>query len=228
MNPLLFQLQEIDNNLARLKRERSRLDDGSQARGERATLQLAFDAERTHLSSLNSDRTDRELQLKANEEKIARQQSRLMNAKNNHEITALERDIKALNVQRSDSDEAILMLMDEVENSSARLKSWQTQLESKANEVQTIEAAFARDAHVLEGGMDAQRAARAALAAQIDAPSLAKYDDVAKRHGGVAVAHPNAGNCSACGMALTPFNLREAKSQTWPTCESCGRLLHLS
>ena len=34
-----------------------------------------------------------------------------------------------------------------------------------------------------------------------------------------AVAEPKA------AMAITPYNLREAKSQTWPTCESCGRLL---
>ena len=227
MNPLLFQLQEVDNHLARLKRERGKLDDGARARGEHNTLQLAFDQERTHLSNLNSDRTDRELAQKTTEEKIARQQSRLMNAKSSHEITALERDLKALAVQRSDSDEAILGLMDEVETSSTRLKDLQAQLAAKTDEVAQIEAAFARDTAHLELQMDARRKARELVAAQLSPDELEKYSDVAQKHGGVAVAHPQNGNCSACGMALTPFNLREAKSQTWPTCENCGRLLSL-
>lgn len=227
MNRQLFDLQEMDNHLARLKRERNKLDDGSHARGEHDTLQHAFDQERTHLSGLNGDRTDRELQLKSNEEKIARQQSRLMNAKSSHEITALERDIKALKNQHGDFDEAILILMDEVEQSSTRLKEIESQLRQKTVELQEIEAAFARDCERLESEMDAQRRERETLASQIAPEQLAKYSEVAKSHGGVAVTHSQNGNCSACGMALTPFNLREAKTQTWPTCESCNRLLFI-
>ncbi len=227
MNPQLFQLQEVDNHLARLKRERGKLDDGSHARGERDTLQLAFDRERTHLSSLSASRTDRELQQKSGEEKIARQQSRLMNAKSSHEIVALERDLKALAVQRSDSDEAILGLMDEIEQSSARLMELETQLKSKNAEVAQIEADFARDCVRLESEMDAQRTQREQVATELSPDEREKYDDVAKSHAGIAVVVSQNGNCSVCGMALTPFNLREAKTQTWPTCESCGRLLFL-
>ena len=227
MNRQLFDLQEIDNHLARLKRERNKLDDGTHARGERDTLQKAFDGERTNLSSLNGERTDRELQLKSNEEKIARQQSRLMNAKSGHEITALERDIKALKTQHGDFDEAILILMDEIEASSTRLQELQMQLETKKAQLAQVEAAFAHDAARLEIALDAQRARRETLASQIAPEQLSKYNDVAKAHGGVAVAHSHQGNCSACGMTLTPFNLREAKTQTWPTCESCNRLLFI-
>ncbi len=227
MNRLLFQLQEVDNHLARLKRERGKLDDGTHARGEHDTLQRAFDKERTRLTTLNGERTDRELQLKANEEKFARQQSRLMNAKSSHEITALERDIKAIGAQRGDFDEAILNLMDEIETSSTRLKELELQRTAKNVELKGIEAAFARDSAQLETQMDARRKARETIAAQLSPDELEKYSDVAQKHGGVAVAHAVNGNCSACGMALTPFNLREAKAQTWPTCENCGRLLSL-
>jgi predicted nucleic acid-binding Zn-ribbon protein len=69
MNRLLFELQEADTLITRLKRERSKLDDGTHARSERDTLQKAHDAERTRLSALNGDRSDKELQLKSTEEK---------------------------------------------------------------------------------------------------------------------------------------------------------------
>jgi predicted nucleic acid-binding Zn-ribbon protein len=114
MNPLLFELQEIDNRIARIKRERSKLDDGETLRSERNTLQKAVDTEKDRLNHLNTDRTDKELQLSTTEEKLTKQQTRLMNAKSAHEVTSLQRDIAGLNHARGDLDEALLMLMDEI------------------------------------------------------------------------------------------------------------------
>jgi predicted nucleic acid-binding Zn-ribbon protein len=227
MNRKLFELQEIDTHLSNLKRERSKLDDGTHARGERDTLQRAFDEERTRLSTLTSDRNDKELQLKSAEEKIARQQSRLMNATSAHEVTALQRDIKALTAQRGDFEEGILNLMDEVESSTQKVMELERELSAAIAVVTDIEANFARETSRLEAELEAARKQREIIAAQLDVDALSKYNESAKRGGGVAVAHPDKGNCSACGMALTPFNLREAKSQQWPTCESCGRLLFI-
>jgi len=30
-----------------------------------------------------------------------------------------------------------------------------------------------------------------------------------------------------CGMMITPYNLKEAKTEEWPQCESCTRLLYV-
>lgn len=227
MNRLLFELQEADTLLVKLKRERSKLDDGTAARGERDTLQRAHDEERTRLTSLNTQRTDKELQLKSTEEKIARQQSRLMSATSAHEVTALERDIKALTALRGDYDEAILNLMDSIDSSSTRLADLEHQLKEKCDETAGIEKAFARETTRLDREIADAARRRDEIEGQLDPSAKTKYADAAKRHHGVAVAHPDKGNCSACGMTLTPFNLKEAKTQEWPTCESCGRLLFI-
>jgi predicted nucleic acid-binding Zn-ribbon protein len=225
MNRLLFELQNADYLITKLKRDRTKLNDGTHARSERDTLQKAFDEERTKLSNLNSERSDKELQLKAAEEKLARQQSRLMNASNAHEVTALQRDIAAIQKQRGDFDEAILMLMDEIEESSTRLKQLETELGEKSRATVDVEQQFNKEVARLENELQAAQAEREQLSAQLSAAELKKYTDVAAKHAGVAVAHPEKGNCSACGMALTPYSLKEAKLQEWPTCESCGRLL---
>ena len=225
MNRLIFQLQEADNGIAQLKRERGKLDDGTHARAGRDTLRLAHDQELARLSALNANRKDRELQLQSAEEKMTRQQSRLMTATNSHEVTAFERDIKALGVQRGDFDEAILNLMDEIETSSTRLSGLKSQLAEKIAAAGDIEKRFTEETTRLEKELAAAQKQRAEIAAQVDEDTLEKYTQFAQAHQGVAVAHPEKGNCSACGMTLTPFNLREAKTQTWPTCESCGRLL---
>ena len=225
MNRSLWELQEIDNIIIRLKRERSRLDDGSHARGERDTLQRAFDEERTNLSRLNTNRTDAELQLKTNEEKMARQQSRLMSASSGHEITALERDIKAINTQRGNFDETILILMDEAETSSTRLAQIEAELRAANAHLHETEANFARETTRLETELETVRAQRQNLEMPIAPDEIAKYNASAKAHAGVAVARIENGHCTVCGMVLPTNLLREAKTQSWPTCESCGRLL---
>ena len=227
MNRLLYELQETDNSITRLKRERSKLDDGSTLRAERDTLQKAVAAEKDRLSQLNSNRSDKELQLSTAEEKITRQQNRLMNATSAHEVNSLQRDINALNKARGDLDEAILMLMDEIESCSARLVELQHELEAKESQTTEVETHFAAETTRLDGEIASAMEQRQKSLAQLTDVERGKYEDAARRFHGLAVAHNEKGACSACGMELTPYNIREAKAQPWPTCESCGRLLFL-
>jgi uncharacterized protein len=225
MNRQLWELQEADNTLARLRRERAKLDDGTHVRGERDTLQKAVDDERARLQRLHTDRTDKELQLKSTEEKIARQNSRLMSATGAHEVTALQRDLTALNKARGDLDEAILILMDEGESGLENLKNLEAQLAQKSEETAQIEGHFNDETARIENEISAVTAKREAIAGAMPAEHLEKYESFAKRFHGVAVTHPEKGSCSACGMTIPAFSLREAKTKEWPTCESCGRLL---
>jgi predicted nucleic acid-binding Zn-ribbon protein len=225
MDRKLFDLQEADNTITRLRRERAKLDDGSALRAERDTLQKAVESETARLQQMHTERTDKELQLKSAEEKIARQNSRLMSATASHEVTALQRDIEALNRARGDLDEAILILMDDGDSGQAHLEDLQNQLKEKNTATLQAEAHFKAESERIENEIAATQAKREALAQSIEPESLEKYEDLAARHHGVAVAHPEKGNCSACGMTLTPYNIKEAKTKTWPVCESCGRLL---
>lgn len=225
MNRQLFELQEADNTIARLRRERNKLDDGLSLRGERDTLQKAVDEERARLQTLHTDRTDKELQLQTTEEKIARQNSRLMTATASHEVNALQRDIQALGKARGDLDEAILILMDEDETGQAKLTSLMGQLKEKTEAAAQAMAHFNSETARLENEITATQARREAIAQALEPENLEKYENFAKRYGGIAVAHVEKGNCSACGMTINSFNLREAKSKEWPTCDNCHRLL---
>ena len=225
MNPLLLELQSFDSLAVALKREKGKLDDGTQTRAERDTLSASLGEVEAQIAVLGKQSGGREDELKAAETKIARQQDRLMNAKNAHEVDSLQRDIVALGKARGDLDEAILMLMDESETASNQARELQSQRDETAARATEIEAHFRAETTRLDAEIAQTQKQREQIAAQLDAPSRAKYDEFARRFGGVAVTHSNGGNCSACGMTLTAFALREAKTETWPTCESCGRLL---
>lgn len=225
MNRHLFELQQIDDTITAFKRERSKLDDGGAARSARDTLEKVVESEKAELNRINTERADKELHLQTTEEKIARQQSRLMNAKNTHEVNSLQRDINALTRARGDLDEAVLILMDEAESCANRLRDLQHEKDAKAAETARIEEHFAAETTRIDAALDEAMQRRREAASQLSAEEAGKYNDSAKRFHGVAVAHNQDGNCSACGNALTPFSLKEARTKEWPTCENCGRLL---
>jgi hypothetical protein len=225
MNRALLELQEIENSIVALTREKAQLDDGTQARAARDSLVAAVAETAAQVQKTASARQASELELKTAEDKIAKQQARLMNASSSHDIAALQRDIDALGRARGDLDEAILNLMDEGETLSAQLSTLEKQLETAKTRVETTETNFADESARLERSLAAARARREEAATVLSPAERAKFADFAKKHGGVAVSKVVKGNCSACGAAILQFTLREAKNQEFPTCEGCGRLI---
>lgn len=227
MNKELYALQQADDTLARLRREVAKLDDGTAARAARDGAQCAALAQQAALRKIQTDRRDRELTLKATEEKIAKQNGRLMTANNAHEVEALQRDLKGLAKSRGDLDEAILNLMDEEETAIASLAALESELATKTAATQQIETTFRDETARLTAELAATQKRRESLAAGLDEEHLEKFDELAKRFHGMAVAHLEKGNCSACGMTITPYNLKDAKASEWPSCDNCGRLLFI-
>jgi len=221
----LFELQQIDNTMLRLQREKSRLDDGSALRAERDTLQKAIAEQDENLNASNRARIAAEEELKTREAKIKTQQTRLMNAKTAHEIASLQRDIEGITKSRGEWDEAILIAMDESETTAKKLDELRAQLATTSAQLAEVEANFSSETERINTELKTAAIERNASAAKLDEDDLETYNTVAKKHGSVAVAEYQNGNCSVCGMMITPYNLKEAKTEEWPKCESCTRLL---
>lgn len=223
----LFELQKIDNAMLRLQREKSKLDDGSALRANVSTLQSAITEQEENLDASNRARISAEGELATRDAKIKTQQTRLMTAKTSHEIASLQRDIEGITKSRGELDEAILVAMDESEITSKKLDELRAQLNATSTQLAEVEANFASETARMNSELKAAAIERNASAAKLDADDLETYAEVAKKHNGVAVAEYQNGNCSVCGMMITPYNLKEAKTEEWPVCESCTRLLYV-
>ncbi len=228
MNRALLELQEIDNQIAAFTRDKSRLDDGTAARSKRDELAAKLTQTAAQKGKSAAALAGAELELQTAETKIALQQKRVMNASSAHEISALERDIAALNRARGDLDENILTLMDEGETLSGQIADLEVKLGKAKALVEKIEADFASDGARLERSLKAARETRIPAQSALSAAENEKYAAFASKFGGVAVASVLKGNCSACGAAVLQFTLREAKNQQFPTCENCGRLIFVA
>ena len=126
---------------------------------------------------------------------------------------------------RGELDETILTAMDEGETLATKVEIEQKQADAARAKAEQIEADFAARTELLDKRIADKRASRAPVIAKLSPSDREHYADGYKRHGGVAVAHVEGGACSACGAEILPFTLREAKTEEFPTCEGCGRLL---
>jgi predicted nucleic acid-binding Zn-ribbon protein len=228
MDARLKDLQLADSFAASLEREESQLDNGTRARAERDAIAARLQAAREYLAGREKEKGAREEELAQAESKIKQQQERLMSAASAHQVGALQRDIEGFSRRRGELDEAILMLMDDIEGGQKQVQVLEAALAQARAQAAKVEANFASETARIQAALQVQRARRDEARAALDEASLQKYDAGAKRHAGVAIVWPVNGDCSGCGTALTPFNLKDAKTQPWPVCESCNRLLLLS
>lgn len=225
MNRALLDLQLLDSAIQDATREKARLDDGTQARATLAELETQLAQTRAAAAAVAATRSKAESDLTAAETKIERQKKRIMTVSSAHEISALERDIEGLSRMRGELDETILIAMDEGETLATKTEKEEKEVAQARAKAEKIEAEFRAQTELLDKRVANKKSERAPVIAQLSAEDKTRYAEGYKRHQGVAVAHVKGGSCSACGAEILPFTLREAKTQEFPTCEGCGRLL---
>ena len=225
----LYKLQQLDSQMARIRRTEAALDTGAAATQSAAEGRDAAEQKRTALHHLQGELKDRELKLKSVEEKRKTYHDRLYkgNVTNAKELANMEKEIAALGRQRSDLDEGVLELMDQVERAQADL----TVAEEQAREADTHRsdtvAAFRTRHEALELEMTDLSRRRAEAAAQIEDKTLLKrYEDIRAKFGGVGIAKIEDGSCGACRMSLPSALIKSVKDYAeLQKCENCGRML---
>lgn len=225
MNRALLDLQLLDSAIQNATREKARLDDGTKARATLSELETRLAQTRAAAATVSATRTKAENDLETAETKIERQKKRIMTVSSAHEISALERDIEGLSRMRGELDETILTAMDEGETLAAKVEKEENLVDAARKAAEQIEADFKARTELLDKRIADKRAARPPVIAKLSPDDREHYSEGYKRHQGIAVAHVEGGACSACGAEILPFTLREAKTQEFPKCEGCNRLL---
>ncbi len=224
----LWNLQQIDSEIYRLKRERGRLDAGAALRQAAAAAAKATEALDGRLRKLRSDLTDAELELKKIETKKKEFERRLYEGKtsNPKELKAMEQEIAMLGRQRGRLDETVLTLMEGIETTAAELATAsRTRDESGAN-WKSADERFKRETLRLETELAALAPRRAAAAKVLEPPTLARYENLLARQSNMAVARYVDGTCGACHTRLASMIARQLQDgQSYTYCENCTRFL---
>jgi uncharacterized protein len=144
------------------------------------------------------------------------------------ELTAIQEEVAALKRRQDALEDQLLERMEQRETLEAELAELAGRREGIVAE--QAEVTKARDAALVEidRELDAERAAREAVAPGVGAELLALYDQLRARHGGVGAAALVGNTCQGCRVSISPVELaaiRKQPAEEVKRCENCRRIL---
>jgi uncharacterized protein len=229
----LLDLQALDSSLDRLDHRRRTLPELAVIEELTATLRGVADA-LVNAETLDSDLAREQRKAEGDVEQVAsrsaRDQSRLDagEVSSPRELENLQSEILSLAKRRSDLEDIVLEIMERREVTQGEIASLTA---SQTALTADLAAATARrdDAFAaIDGEAAASRAARAAVAPDIDADLLALYEKIRATSDGVGAAALHRARCEGCHLTLNPSDLghmRAAAPDQVLRCEECRRIL---
>jgi uncharacterized protein len=144
------------------------------------------------------------------------------------ELTAIQEEVAALKRRQEALEDELLERMEQRETLEAELAELAGRREGILAE--QAEATKARDAALVEidRELEAERAARQALAPTVGEELRALYDQLRARHGGVGTAALVGNTCQGCRVSISPVELAAVRRQPpeqIKRCENCRRIL---
>lgn len=224
----LVELQRLDSEIAEVEAAAAAIP-GVIRRIEEQLMKAkaALDAVTAETDRMTKLRRQQERELEEVTDQLKKRQSRLFEIKTNQEYSAVLKEIEGLKHKVSVLEEAILVLLDQIE----------VELKARAEEerrVRSSEAEALRDTQrkeaelrQLRGRLSELQGARKGRSKNVELSLLQQYLRLLKSRAGLAVAPVRDGSCEGCHVALTPQLYNEVRrNEEILTCERCGRILY--
>ena len=228
---MLLELQHLDMQRQRLERALAELP----VQKEIDDLEAALAALRASLADTNAglartrkEQKEAEWSLKETVTAIETISRKLYGGMvtNPREIEGMQGKLKMLEASKARLEDRIIGQMEEIEALESQAKTLGEEIGQAASKLERLKNM--RDAKVSEIESEISDIAkeRDALAAKISAGVLARYEQLAKDKGGLAVVPVRDGICGGCHVVLPTFLVARAKPNDQVVrCESCGRIL---
>ena len=221
----LFRLQSLDIELeakqGALTVLQGHLTDGDGLEETRNAIEEA----RRQLRELESTEKDLELQDEELSSHLAEMERKLYSGRINNpkELGDLNADVAMLKRRRTELDEQVLVLMDEVEAARKNLASAESQLKASEEEVRVRHSSMTADRDETLREIVELQELRAGQASQLPASALGHYDTVRQRRR-PAVASVDRGVCTGCRVQIPDPLVKQARREL-AFCSSCNRIL---
>jgi len=228
---LLFELQDIDLELDGLRARQRAIQE---TMGETAELQArcaaTAEAEKLHHQA-RATLADRESELRRIEEHIAAEEKKLYGGTvhGTKELMGLQQEVESLKRRKSKLEDAVLELMEQVEQRQAALRTRQQEQAQADTAWQAEQAHLTEELAALEARLAAASQRRATMTAQVSASILATYEELRREKGGRAIARLERASCMGCGFILASGEAQHARMRAavgLAFCANCGRILY--
>jgi uncharacterized protein len=225
---LLIELQKIDTDISKINMKKKDLP-AQLAMLEESfiTNKSAVSAAETRLEEANKKHKDTEEKLKKAVDGLRKTKERLHDVKTNKEYHAVLKEIEGLEKKNGEIEEAIIILLDEIDAGRTALKLKEkvfseevTRYEAKKNDLQRQIDAIDSE---LQDGIDRGSVLRKTIPPDI----LKKYDLIRNIRNGLAVVSAWKEVCNGCHMNLPPQMYNELHTATELSfCPQCNRIIY--
>jgi predicted nucleic acid-binding Zn-ribbon protein len=225
----LYQLQQIDLDLDRLKAEQQTI---TQALQGSATLRRLWEDYKTAQQQLQASLQAQKEAEWTNEDltrRLNEQEQRLYNGatRGAKELQALQQEVQRLRAQQNRQEEQLLEAIDGAESMAEVVQQKAAQVKEAEDAWQKEREKLIADREQVEGRSQKTQERRAKLTTGLPEELVKRYDGMRKSKQGRAISKVEQNSCQWCRVILTPSELQKVRvSPELQTCTNCGRILY--
>ena len=224
----LYALQEVDLTLARVNRELSEAEAKLKTEIPIDNLEAALQAEEARLKDAETRQYDNRMETAVRRERSESLEARLYDGSmvNARDLEPLQQEAASVRRLLEQNEALSLDLSIEIEESQTRYAALSQQLSEAKAQWETRRQELTQTINQLRAQQQECQEKRQLLSAQIDQPTLQRYETLRRAKNGRAVAKVERDLCQGCRMSLpTQLRQRVRSARQTVTCTSCGRML---
>jgi predicted nucleic acid-binding Zn-ribbon protein len=223
-----IRLQILDDRVAELVKEVAALPKHiAEIEKKLEAHQRRLEHDRAQQTANQKERKRLEGEIQAQEQKISKLKTQMMEAKTNDQYRAFQHEIDFCQQEIRRHEDRILELMGESEPLEKNVKTAEAALATEKKQVEGEKASVRERTAVDQKEMDVLRAERTTILAEMTPAVASEYERIRKGRAGVAIAEVLQGRCSKCNILIRPQFMQELKrGDTVMVCESCKRMLY--
>ena len=185
-----------------------------------------LELDRAALTVNLKDRKRLEGEIVANEAKISKLKTQMMDAKTNDQYRAFQHEIDFCTAEIGKHEERILVLMTESDPLDKAVKAAEVSLAAEKKQVEAEKANARERSTADKTEINGLMAERSGIVKEMTPKIASEYERIRKGRLGVAIAEVVQGRCSKCNIQLRPQFLQDVKrGDAVLVCESCKRML---
>jgi len=178
--------------------------------------------------SIQVDRKEKELELKTQEDKIAKSNAQLSQIKTNKEYTAKLTEIEHVKADQSVYEEKILLSYEASDKINAEIEKEKQKITEEEKNYLAKKKEIEDDIKLIEDRIKVLESQHAQATPGIDPEYLGRYERILKHKSGLAIVPIEENVCGGCFMNVTSQQLNLIKMNTdIVECEACTRILYL-
>lgn len=224
----LLALQRLDDKLSEVDRRQQeipRLRSSSDRELNQASETLASQKQRLQEAVTKQRTLEKTLQAAA--EQVRKKEARKFEVKSNTEYKALLKEIEYTEKENSRTEDAILLLFEEIDSLKKAVSAQETVLQEKEEAVHLQAGRLDEEIGVLEKERVALQQERDAVCRHLEDDLLRRYEQVRKIRQGSAVVVVRGDVCPGCHLGVPPQTVNEVlQTGEVRNCPHCMRILY--